>query len=364
MKNATQYAKKVRKLLKGARKAPAAGAAEQDVLAVLVRSVLEADATAAQAARAFRVLEKEFVDFNEMRVSMSREITEYLGKVHPFAHRKAETITRVLNGIFYRGNDLSTKYMCDMLKRELRRHLSELGMGAYEASCLVLKCFGGHAVPVDQSLVECLEMNGLVSPGSELSDVQGFLERIIAQKNALTAHRFFRRYFQKHAKALARKRKAEAEAAARAARKAEEEAKKKAEAEARKKAEAEAGKRAAARRKARKKARKKAKKTVKRPKGTRKPAKKTGTKAARKAAKKPVKRPKGTRKPAKKTGTKAARKAAKKAGKAPAKTSRPRTKSGATRSAAKKRKATSPGRTRSRRAAATTKRAAKRARKT
>jgi len=275
MKNAAQYEKKIKKLLSGARKAPVDRAGECDVLTVLVRSVLEADATAAQAARAFGTLQKEFVDFNELRVSQPREIGEYLGKNYPFARRKAESLTRVLNGIFYRNNDLCTEYMAAMPKRELRRHLLELGLGVYEAACVVLMCFGGHAVPVDRDLTECLEMNGLVAPGSELLDVQGFLERVIAQKDALTAHAFFRKYVDRHAKALARKRRAEAEAAARAARKVEAEKKAKAAAEARKRAEAE------------KKAKKRARKKPKGAAATRK--RRTRAKAAKKARKAPRK---------------------------------------------------------------------------
>ena len=43
-------------------------------------------------------------------------------------------------------------------KRERRRCLLELGLSPYVAALVMLKVLGAHAVPVDQTLVDCLEM--------------------------------------------------------------------------------------------------------------------------------------------------------------------------------------------------------------
>jgi hypothetical protein len=335
MKNATQYEKKVKKLLKGMKKVPLEAAEPDEAVSVLVRAVLEADAVERDVSVALAATEDEFVDVNELRVCQVKELTDVLGKEFLFARRKAETLTRVLNGVFYRTSEMSVAYMADMTKRDLRRHLQELGLGEYEAALVVLRCFGGHAVPVDLSLAETLEITGLVEAGSSVAEVQGFLERIITQKDAWSAHLFFRGYVGRHAKSLAKKRKAEAaeaariaEEAARRAReaaeakaRAEEEARVRAEEKARKKAEKEAAKAQAAKDAVKKKkaAKRAAAKKVAAKKAAAKKAaaKKAAAKkaAAKKAAAKKKKAAKKTakRKTAKKTvKKKAAKKTAKK----------------------------------------------------
>lgn len=277
MKNAASYEKKIRKLLKDMKKVrpddPPTGC---QTVAALVESILQADATDKQAQAAMEAIQKEYVDLNELRVGLTKDIVDCIGRDYPSARPKAEMISVVLNGIFQRTHDIKLDYMADMPKRGLRRHLSELGLSPYAAACVVMKVFGGHAVPVDDTLVEVLQMGRYVHPASDLGDVQGFLTRVTAQKNDLSAHEFFRAHVKKSARALARKRKAEAEARA----KAEAAQKAKAEAEAKKQAKAE---QAARRKAAAKKARKKAAKRPAAKKATRKSSSKAG-KAPKKVA--------------------------------------------------------------------------------
>jgi len=286
MKNATKYQKKVKKLLAAMDKSVEVpdGA---DAIQVLLRAVLEANASAKHAQTALAAIDEEFVDINELRVSPPKEIADILGKDYPEARRKAREIATVLNGVYSRVSKLCLEHVEKLTKRDLRRHLQELGLSLYASACVVLEAFGGHAIPVDETLVECLEMKGCVHPGSDVTEVQGFLERIILQKHAPAAHRFFRTLIEKSAPALARKRKAEAKARAKAeaeARaKAEAEAKAKAEAEAKAKAAAKAKARAAAKAKAAKKAKERARK-AKAATGARKAARKATRKAGAKAS--------------------------------------------------------------------------------
>ncbi len=308
MKNATAYEKKIKKLLKASPKKPPASAKDgDDLVEVLLESILQADISDRLAQRALAALKEEFVDFNELRVAQTKEINECIGVNVYGAKDKAQRIVKVLNGVFARQSLVSIEYMAEMTKRDLRRHLMELGLGTYSAARVVLFAFGGHAVPVDESLVTCLKMEEMVHPESEIEDIQKFLERIVSQKDAFVAHSAFRAYVMKLAKPLAKKRKAEQEAR----QKAEQEARVKAElkvkraekraAKAQERAEKaaqkkkEAEKLAAADKRAAK--RKAAKKVVKK-----KVGKKTTKKAPTKAAKKTVK------KKAKKAGKKTARK--------------------------------------------------------
>ena len=242
MKNATRYQKKMRKLLGSMGKA-APPQPDADPIRVMLESILEADSSAKQTQKAIAELEREFVDFNELRVSPPKEIVDRVGRDFPRARQKAMEIVTVLNGLYGQTSGLTFGHTEKMTKRDLRRHLAELGLSPYAAACMMLKLFEAHAVPVDETLVECLEMDGYIHPGSALDDVQAFLERIILQKDAPAAHELFRWYIEKSARALARRRKAKAAAEAKA--RAEAEAKAKAEARAAR-AKARAKRRAAA----------------------------------------------------------------------------------------------------------------------
>jgi len=341
MKNATKYQKKVRKLLSSMSKSAPLPTTDRDCLDVLVEGIVQADASAKQAAKALTDLDEEFVDTNELRVAPPKDVADALGRDHPFARRKADEITAVLNAIYLRKNGLSLDHAERMTKRDLRRHLAELGLDRYAGAYLVLMVFGGHAIPVDETLAECLEMDGYVEPGSDLADVQGFLERVILQKDAYAAHLLFRDYIAKSARALARKRKADAARAAAEAKardKAEAEAKARAEAEAKAQAQAKAAKARARAKAARAKARKtkaaraktrrkpakakatgktaKRKKTVQRARAKAKPAKAKAKAKRAKAKAKPVKaKPVKKAKTKKKAKKKAPKRSAKKAGK-------------------------------------------------
>ena len=329
MKNATTYEKKVRKLLAGMKGEAPSPQAEPDPVRVMIESIFEADTTAKAARQAVSAIEEEFVDFNELRVARPTEIVECVGANHPRAREKAEILIRALNRVFQRASHVSMGYMEKMTKRDLRRHLSEIGLDAYSAAAVTMRAFAGHAVPVDQTLVECLEMDGSIGPGSDIGDVQGFLERIVAQKDGPAAHALLREHVAKSAKALAKRRREQARAAAKAAEEAAKAAEAARKAEAEKKAaeakraaeakkKAEAKKEAAAKRKAATKAKARRKAAGKAPKKkSAKAARKTSTRktAAGKAAGKASKRS-AKKAPAKKARKAKTRKKAKKSTKA------------------------------------------------
>jgi hypothetical protein len=237
-----------------------------------------------------------FVDLNELRVALPREVVECIGKDFHEARQKARMLSASMQAIYNQRNDIDLSYMEEMTKRDLRRHFEEIGLSPYVAASMVLRGFGGHGVPVDRDLRDALEMEDAIHPESDVPDVQGFLERIISQKDALQAHAFFREFVKKHAKELEKKRKKE-----QAAREAEEAKTRAAEEKAaREKADAEAA--AEARKKAKASSEKKTESNRK----AAKAAKKVVKKVKKAAGKKPAKTPKKSA--TKTTGKKTAKK--------------------------------------------------------
>ncbi|MFW6132870.1 MAG: hypothetical protein ACOC8F_03160 [Planctomycetota bacterium] len=301
MKNATAYRKKLKTLLKdmpGDVSLPDPDQREEPARA-FVRAVLEADAADKHADKAVEALEKEFVDYNEMRVALPRELIECIGKDYPGARAKAGRIHEVLTNIFQRFNRVSLEPVSDLPRTELRRRLREMGMGPYEEGVVASVAFGIPTVPVDETLAGCLAMDEYIEPGSEPDEVQRFLERTVSRKDMPATHALLRDYVRKRAKALARRREKAAEAArAEAERQA-------AEAEQAEKAAKKRAKKAAAKSGKRKKA-KKARKT--RTSGTK--AKASGGKRTRKSSSR--KKTRSTRKTSKASPRKASKKASKK----------------------------------------------------
>jgi len=312
MKNSDFYARKVKRILG---KLPKRSDDEPvDPVRLLVTAVLAEDATARQVSSAMAAIAAEYVDFNELRVSPTKDIVECVGRGFPRARAKAEAVTGALNAIFERANGLSMAFLAKKTKREVRRILrEEMGLSPYAESVVTLLGFDGHAIPADTLLLEALKLDKRIHPDSDVPDLQGFLERIIANKDAPAAHEALRAYANKCAarvnRELARRAKAEAEARAKAEAEAkaqaEAEAKAQAEAEARAKAKAEAetkAKRAAAKKLARRKA------AARKAASKRTSAKSTAARTAKKKAKaRPA--PKA-RKPAKAKKKTAARKPA------------------------------------------------------
>ncbi len=279
MKNSAKYEKKIKKLFTREKKAPEPKS--QDLIELMLFGILEEDTTSRKSATAMAALREEFVDFNELRAAPVKDVVECVSEGLPAGRQKAQSIVNALKAIFTQTNSLSLDYVAQKTKRELRALLrKQLGLSPYAESVLTLLGFAGHAIPVDGLLLEALKLDDLIHPESDIADLQGFLERIVLYKDAVSCHQALRSYAAEAAPCVA-KELARREKLARA----------KAEAEERRKAEA--VKKAEAKKAAAEKA-KKAKKGPTEPR--RKAAAKKATKAKKKTARKTLAKSKSTRK--------------------------------------------------------------------
>jgi endonuclease III len=152
----------------------------------LLLSILRPNASAARAVTGLRALREEFVDFNEMRVAPAKDIQDLLGRDMPGAREKAERLVDVLERLFDRGVEPDLAGLSSMNKRELRSHLREvIGLDSYAEAYLTAHLVGGHAIPVDQRLLERLKERDLVHPAATAEDARLALERIVSAKETL-----------------------------------------------------------------------------------------------------------------------------------------------------------------------------------
>jgi hypothetical protein len=126
-------------------------------------------------------LSKHFVDWNDMRVSRFEEIIEVLGGDDPVNRTIARTVRKSLNSVFEANDCISLDYFVELGKRKAKEELDKMeSVSNYVAAYIILCCMDGHAIPINQRIVDFLKDNKLVHPDSDISDIQGFVERIIS----------------------------------------------------------------------------------------------------------------------------------------------------------------------------------------
>src|SRR3569832_1642262 len=108
MKNAGKHADELRSLFKRLLKEGKPAAPQKiEPLKALVRGAMSYDVGDARAADAETLIERAFVDLNELRVATDLEIQELLGVRYPDIERRVAMITQALNNIFEREHTMS-----------------------------------------------------------------------------------------------------------------------------------------------------------------------------------------------------------------------------------------------------------------
>jgi endonuclease-3 len=197
MKHGAEYAKRIRHLYHQLRrqygKPPPPDHTEP--IEQLILGILARDTTEAKAQAAFRRLRESLVDHNELRVTPAVELAETLGPDLPDAATRAQNLVDALNAIYDRHNVVDLSFLRDKPVRDAREYLRALpGVDEFTAARVVLYSLGGHAIPVDQSMVWVLRKENLVPPEATLSEVQAFLERHISAQEAAEFAALMHRY--------------------------------------------------------------------------------------------------------------------------------------------------------------------------
>ena len=178
MKNATKHAESLRSLCKKlTREHKPEPRQPQEPLKSLVRGAMSYDVPDAKADEAMRVIEREFVDLNELRVATELEVQDLLGMRYPAIERRVSIITTALNHIFEREHTLSLDRLKTLSKRDARQFIRELPeIHPFVEAYVVVHAFDGNAFPVDESILALLKDHGAVEEDSSLADAQKFVE--------------------------------------------------------------------------------------------------------------------------------------------------------------------------------------------
>ena len=181
MKNATKHADELRSLYKRLLKqCPPPTREPLDPLKALVQGAMSFDVSDSKAEEAMRLIDREFVDLNELRVATDLEIQELLGTRYPAIERRVAMITQSLNNIFEREHTLSLDRLKTISRRDARQFLRELPeIHPFVEAYVMLFAFDGHAVPLDDAMLAHLKEQEVIEDGASLEDAQRFVEHQI-----------------------------------------------------------------------------------------------------------------------------------------------------------------------------------------
>lgn len=166
-------------LLTTARKAAGAEPEARPVLEQFIYAICRENASAAQADEAYRYLREAFFDWNEVRVSSTRELEEAFAGL-PQAEARAQRLVSFLQEVF------ETTFSFDLeplQKKGLKQAAKQLTryQAADDFACalVVQRSLGGHAIPLDEPSLRCVRRLGLVDAGEDTEAARASLEHVV-----------------------------------------------------------------------------------------------------------------------------------------------------------------------------------------
>lgn len=155
----------------------------------LVYSFLIWETNSAHAKAALRRLRESVVDYNELRVCLPDELAVMLGDRYPRALERAQRLHASLTDLYRREHVITLSHLTSAPKREARVYLESLdGSPPFVSARLMLLCFAGHALPVDERLRDLLAAEGVADPASAPETVSAWLERHVRAPDAVLTH--------------------------------------------------------------------------------------------------------------------------------------------------------------------------------
>ncbi len=195
MKNAGKHADDLRALMKRlVKEHKPAERQPQEPLKALVRAAMSFDMPDAKAEEAMRLIDREFVDLNELRVATELEVQDMLGSRFPGVEKRVAIVTAILNAIFEKEHTLSLDRLKTISKRDARQFLRELpDIHPFVEAYTMLFGLDGHAVPVDETTLAYLRDHGVVEPTTTADEAQKFLEHAVKSEEHYDLYASLRR---------------------------------------------------------------------------------------------------------------------------------------------------------------------------
>ena len=196
MKNSKEYAQRLHKLYRELKRVhpKIERPTYEDPAEALIWGIISERLSEAATSRALREIRTSFVDWNDLRVARVEEIAEALGSNAPAGRDAAMSLTAALRAIFDEHHKISLAILKKLGKRPAREGLEKIrGVSRFVINYCMLTSMEAHAVPLTQNMIEYLRRHGAISVDADEEDIEGFLTRQIAAKDAYECYALLRR---------------------------------------------------------------------------------------------------------------------------------------------------------------------------
>lgn len=150
---------------------------ERLVLEQFLYAICREGVTPDAAEQAFAALRDRFFDWNEVRVSSTREIADAIDDYVPDGEARAQRFIDFLQEVF------ETTFSFDLeglQKKGLKQAAKQLSRyqaaNDYAVAWVVQKSLGGHALPLDAAALRVLRRLGLLEDGQDMEALRASLE--------------------------------------------------------------------------------------------------------------------------------------------------------------------------------------------
>lgn len=187
MKNSSEYAQRLRKLYRELKRSHGKieVAAHDDPVDALIYAIISESMSVSAAEAALRGIRDTFIDRNDLRVSRVEEIVELFGKDTPEGRKTAFGLTTALRAVFDSFHTVSLEALKKMGKRPAKQVLEGLqGVDRFAVNYCMLTSLQAHAIPLTGRMVVYLKDREIVDPQASDEEIEGFLTRQVAAKNA------------------------------------------------------------------------------------------------------------------------------------------------------------------------------------
>lgn len=196
MKNSKEYSTRLQKLYRGLKRAhpKVEKVTHDDPIEAVIHGIIGEYTSDAATQKAIKGFQATFVDWNDLRVSRMEEIVEVLQEDNAASRAAASALITALRAIFDEYHTLSLQPLKKMGKRPAKQAVEALdGIGHFAVSYCMLTALQGHAIPLTEAMATYLRQNEIVDPEADAHDIEGFLTRQVAAKNAYEFYSLLRR---------------------------------------------------------------------------------------------------------------------------------------------------------------------------
>ena len=187
MKNSREHAQRLRKLYRTLKRVHGKPdlATYDDPVDALIYGIVSEKMTHAAAGAAMRGIRQTFINWNDLRVSRPEEIVEVFGTDTPAHRDTAVVLTTALRGVFDGYHTVSLQALKKLGKRPARQAIEKLGtLSRFAVSYCMLTSLQAHAIPLTERMTEYLRRHKIVDARADGEEIDGFLTRQVAARNA------------------------------------------------------------------------------------------------------------------------------------------------------------------------------------